>query len=208
MYIFIVNTAVEPKEPLPRDVNMSVPLTIQKLMPFIPQMAADYEVIGILLGQEDSVRGVRTGPGDARQKMLRILEEWKGTEEASWSALIEALENYTPHLCGVASGIRVFLRNELAKGEQMSDLISKGDTNLLPPFWRAVLSIGDPTHLQCHFHVHFVKFCRILHNQILFSQIPCNEVKWHDMSTVLFQCWRLTLHHSVWLAHCLLVSQL
>ena len=117
--IYPMNTAVEPKEPLPLEVNRLVPLTGQKLMAFVPEMAADYEVIGILLGQENSVRNIRAGAEGAHQKMIRILEEWTGTEDASWSALIEALENYTPRLCGVAAGIRLFLRKELENGEQI-----------------------------------------------------------------------------------------
>ena len=111
------NTAVEPKEPLPPQVKKLVPLTIQNLMAFVPEMAADYDVIGNLLGQENSVREIRNGPEGAQKKMIQILEEWTGSEDASWSALIEALENYTPRLRGVAAGIRLFLRNELVKGE-------------------------------------------------------------------------------------------
>lgn len=122
MYVIYVNTAVERKEPLPSDVNRLVPLNTQMLVPFIQEMAADYEVIGILLGQETIVRTLKTTQQDASQKMLDILVEWKDTEEASWSALIEALENYTPRLRGVASGIRMLLRQELAKGEQISNI--------------------------------------------------------------------------------------
>ena len=111
------NTAVEPKEPLPPQVKKLVPLTIQNLMAFVPEMAADYDVIGILLGQANLVRDIRNGPEGAQKKIIQILEEWTGTEDASWSALIEALENYTPRLHGVAAGIRLFLRKELEKGE-------------------------------------------------------------------------------------------
>ena len=57
---------------LPPEVNW---LTGQNLMAFVPEMAVDYEVIGILLGQENSVRNVRAGAEGAQQKMVRILEE-------------------------------------------------------------------------------------------------------------------------------------
>lgn len=103
-----------------------MPLTAQKLMVFVPEMAADYEVIGNLLGEENAVRNIRTGPETVQQKMIRILEEWTGTEKASWSALIEALESYTPRLSGVASGIRLFLRKELEKGEHADVCLGLG----------------------------------------------------------------------------------
>ena len=119
MYTYVVNTAVEPREPLPHNVDAIVPLTSQALMPFISGLAADYEVIGILLGQGDLVGGIRNDPGSASQKMVRILDEWTGTEEASWSALMKALESYTPRLRSVASGIRLFLTRELEKGERI-----------------------------------------------------------------------------------------
>ena len=80
-------------------------LTKLKLMAFLPEMAADYEVIGILLGQKNSVRNVRAGAEGVLQKMIWILEEWTGTEDASWSAQIEASENHIPRLCGEAAKI-------------------------------------------------------------------------------------------------------
>ena len=95
-------------------------------MPFISGLAADYEVIGILLGQEDLVRDIRNTPGSASQKIVRILDEWTGTEEASWSALMEALESYTPRLRGIASGIRLFLTKEVEKGERICKVNTSG----------------------------------------------------------------------------------
>ena len=50
-----------------------------KLMAFLSEMAADYVVIGILLGQDNSVRKVRAGAEGVLQKMIWILEEWTGT---------------------------------------------------------------------------------------------------------------------------------
>ena len=48
-------------------------------MAFLPEMAADYVVIGILLGQENSDRNIIAGAEGAQQKMIWILEEWTGT---------------------------------------------------------------------------------------------------------------------------------
>ena len=142
--MYVANTAVERKEPLPIEVNRLVPLTVRNLIDFVPDMAADYEVIGIRLGQEKLVREIRAGQQSEQQKMIRILEVWKGTEEASWLALIKALESYTPHLSGVVSGIRSFLWAELEKGEQCV-LHSYLQCRFIG--WLLIYSmVGNPTH--------------------------------------------------------------
>ena len=80
-------------------------------------MAPHYEAVGHIVGVDTTVRWLRTENNEVPTKMIRILDEWILTGEATWATLVLGLEHSIPRLRGLASDIRKDLREALEKCE-------------------------------------------------------------------------------------------
>ena len=104
-------------ESFPPELGRAVPLKTENIQRYCDRLAPHYEAVGHIVGADTTVPWLRVGNDDLPTKMLRILEEWISSGEATWATLVLGLEKHIPHLRGLASEIRKDLREALEKGE-------------------------------------------------------------------------------------------